>query len=152
MTALPIPRNSTFSNENRKGKRFRFFKWKTGDQGERIPYAPCVDGAYHRYLNADIEDLERNPPTQPIADAPDTRLASCSCCGLALSELRGPKAIRCTECQWDSIAEHIQEFQEESGTQLMSAPPDQVSLRMKSPHIRTMGQRITRLHLHASRS
>jgi hypothetical protein len=113
--------------ERRRKAKDGFVRWKTGDQGERIPYVPCTDGCIHRYLTADYVDLDRTPP-QSVEDKP----AACPACGMAMSELRGDTVKRCSECLWDAIAEHIQTFQAESGTQLMATPPDQVLLRSRN--------------------
>lgn len=115
-----------------------FVHWRINIMGERIPFVPCVDGNYHRYLTADHIDLEASPPRCPQTDTtPDLRPACCSCCGYASSELKGTKATLCSECLWDQIAERILALESE-GISLMSHTPDHQSLRMRCPNLKSL--------------
>ena len=119
MSKMKDPRTVTSSVKNLKVGRKTIVQYRICEQGEIVPqhaFARCIDGKYHRYLNADHATITTPP-------------SFCPRCNLSYSETQGMVVKPCSECQWDAVAEWIGEVEKECGITLMAPPPDHESAR-----------------------
>lgn len=109
-----------------------FVHWRKESERDVVPSVamiPCVDGRYHRYLNANAKDIDRCPPAR-------SPFIPCPSCGYALAELQaeadGSITVRaCSECRGEAGILLVQEFEAESGVRLVPVTPDHASLRQR---------------------